>query len=364
MSALADWLGAQAPEHLRTHPVSAGQRRALMAISKCRTPDLGGRVYQCSACDRSEFAYHSCHHRACPRCGGERTAKWTARQTERLLPVPYFMVTFTLPEPLRRIFAAEPVVMIDLLFAASAEAMQQVAARPRHLGATLGMTGVLHTWGRQMQRHPHVHYIVPGGGWNQEKGCWVTPRKADWLLPHRAVAAAYRARLEEGLRERLPQWHAQIPVACWRQRWVVDMAHVGRGESAIKYLARYVQRTAISDHRVQAMSDDEVRFGYRDSATGTAKTCTLRAAEFMRRYLMHVLPTGVHRVRYFGWEHPAAGATRRRVETALEVEIVVEPREEPILWHLQCRHCQTPTLVCTGSLPRARAPPSLRRWVA
>ncbi|GAB5562935.1 MAG: hypothetical protein SynsKO_45820 [Synoicihabitans sp.] len=278
--------------------------------------------------------------------------------------MPYFMVTFTLPEPLRRVFAVEPVVMIDLLFAASAGALQEVAARPRHLGATLGMTGVLHTWGRQMQLHPHIHFIVPGGGWDRENQRWVQPRKPDWLLPHRAVAAVYRARLAEGLRERLPQWHAQIPLACWRQRWVVDMAHVGRGQVAIKYLARYVQRTAISDQRVQALWDHEVRFGYRDSATGEQKTCTLRATEFMRRYLMHVLPVGVHRVRYFGWEHPAAGATRRKVETALEVEIVVVARVQEVQWHLQCRHCQTQTLICTGSLPRARAPPRLRRWAA
>ena len=364
MSALADWLGAQAPGYVRAHAVSAGQRRALIAIRKCRTPDLGGRVYRCSSCAKSEFAYHSCHHRACPRCGGERTATWTARQTERLLPVPYFMVTFTLPEPLRRVFAAEPKVMIDLLFAASAAALQQVAAKPRHLGAELGMTGVLHTWGRQMQSHPHIHFIVPGGGWNREQAGWVQPRKPEWLLPHRAVATAYRAELEAGLRARLPQWHAQIPASCWRQRWVVNMAHVGRGETAIKYLARYVQRTAISDQRLQAMSEDEVRFGYRDSATGEAKTCTLSATEFMRRYLMHVLPAGVHRVRYFGWEHPAAGATRRRVETALDVEIVVAVPDEPIQWHLQCRHCHTQTLVCVGSLPRARAPPSFGRWAA
>lgn len=361
MSPLADWMGAQAPEYLRTHRVGAAGRRALMAIGRCRTPEMGGRVYRCSSCAKLEFAYHSCHHRSCPRCGGERTAAWTKRQIERLLPVSYFMVTFTLPAPLRAVFAAEPKIMIDLMFAASAAALQQVAAISRHLGAQLGLAGVLHTWGRQLQLHPHIHMIVPGGGLRADR-TWATPRKPGYLLPHQAVAAAFRARINAGLLAALPGWHSQIPVACWRGKWVVDMKHVGRGETAIKYLARYVQRSAINDSRIEHMDEQDVRFGYLDSASGEAKTCTLDADEFMRRYLQHALPAGIHRVRYFGWEHPAAGCRRRQIETILAAEIVVEgPEAELILWHLQCRHCHTQTLVCVGSLPRARSPP---RWAA
>jgi hypothetical protein len=364
MSALADWLGAQAPGYVRTHRVSAEQLRALMAIMKCRTPDLGGRLYRCTTCSRFEFAYHSCNHRSCPRCGGERTATWTARQLERLLPVSYFMVTLTLPEPLRRIFAAQPKVMIDLMFNASAAAMQAVAAIPRHLGARLGITSVLHTWGRQMQLHPHLHLIVPGGGLRAD-GTWATPKKPDYLLPHRAVAAAFRARMDEGVLAALPAEHAKVPKACWRGAWVVNIVNVGHGEAAIKYLARYVQRTAISDSRIQIMDEDSVQFGYIDSVTQLRKTCIVDADEFMRRYLQHVLPTGIHRVRYFGWEHPAAGRRRRQIETVLAVPIVVTgPEAELVRWHLNCRHCRTETLVCVGSLPRARAPPWFGRWAA
>ena len=359
MSALADWLGAQAPGYVRAHAVSAGQRRALIAIRQCRTPALGGRVYQCAHCQRAHFAFHSCHHRACPRCGGERTAAWIQRQRERLLPVPYFLVTCTLPAALREVFRAEPKVLIDLMFSASARALQTVAGRPRHLGAQLGLTGVLHTWGRQLQLHPHIHYIVPGGGLRADGSKWRRTRKPDWLLPAQPVAAAFQSEMEAALRAALPSWHAQVPPACWRGPWVVDIQPVGSGEAAIKYLARYVQRTAISDHRIIELGGDRVRFGYRDSASGKRRVCSLAADEFMRRYLQHVLPAGVHRVRYFGWEHPAAHRRRRQVETVLHVVIEVRAPEPVVRWHLICPHCEQETLVFMGSLPRNRSPPRL-----
>lgn len=357
MSALADWLVAHAASHARAHPLSVARRRALDAIRACRTPALGGRVYRCAQCERTDFAYHSCHHRACPRCGGGRTAAWTRRQRERLLPVPYFMVTFTLPEPLRAVFAAEPKLMIDAMFVESARALQTIAGQPRHLGAQLGLSGVLHTWGRQLQLHPHIHFIVPGGGLRADARKWRKTRQPDWLLPARPVAAAFRNGLEAALRAALPSWHAQVPASCWRQPWVVDIQHVGTGEAAIKYLARYVQRTAISDERIVELGDQQVRFGYRDSATGERKVCTLEADEFMRRYLQHVLPPGIHRVRYFGWEHPAAHRRRRQVESVLEVVITVRKPEPLARWHLVCPHCQIESLAFLGPLPRERSPP-------
>ena len=325
---------------------------------------MGGRVYRCGSCERFDFAYHSCNHRACPRCGGGHTAAWTERQCERLLPVPYFMVTFTLPASLRAVFAAEPKIMIDLLFGESARALQAVAALPKHLGADLGMTGVLHTWGRQMQLHPHVHFIVPGGGLQADRRKWRKTKRPDWLVPAQPVAAAFRNGMDAALRAASPSWHATVPEACWRQKWVVDIQHVGRGEAAIKYLARYVKHTAISDKRIIELGEKQVRFRYRDSATGENKICTLAAEEFLRRYLQHVLPDGIHRVRYFGWEHPAAHQRRRVVETLLDVEIVVLTAPEVVQWHLVCPHCHAEALVCVGTIPRvARAPPSIR-WAA
>jgi len=357
MSVLADWLARQAPAWLEGSPLlTPAQRRALLAITRCRTPALGGHVYRCTACEGTDYAYHSCHHRACPRCGGARTAEWTAKQEARLLPVPYFLVTFTVPEALRSLCAARPELLHDLLFAQSAAALQTLAAMPRHLGGELGMIGVLHTWGRQLQRHPHIHFIVPGGALRPDGKKWRPSRSTQWLLPDPALAAAMRQGMDQALRAAAPELHAQLPDACWREGWWVQSQPAGSGENVVRYLARYVSRTAISDERILSADDDAVRFAYTDSASKQRRECTLPAHEFMRRYLQHVLPPGQHRVRYFGWLHPAAKARRTKVETLLAVVILVRPKvDAPPAWHLRCPHCEQFSFVRIDSL--ARAPP-------
>jgi len=354
LSALADWLTRQPiPE-----PCTPAQRRALTAIRRCRTPALGGHVYRCADCQSADFAYHSCNHRSCPRCGGAATAEWTARQEARLLPVPYFLVTFTVPAELRFAFTAQPELMHHLLFTESAATLQQVAAVPRLLGAELGFVGVLHTWGRQLQHHPHVHFIVAGGGLRDKK--WLATRQPDWLLPVQKLAAVFRQRMEAALRAQAPALQAAAPAGLWRSQWIVHSQPAGSGVNVVRYLARYVGRTAISDERIKRLDEHEVVFRYTDSATQQKRECQLSAVEFMRRYLQHVPPPGQHRVRYFGWMHPAAQSRRMLVETALAVPIVVTDRPpEPPQWHLLCPHCGTFALVRVGSLPRqARAPPS------
>jgi hypothetical protein len=361
MSVLADWLVRQAPAWLdSSRPITPAARRALHANLRCRTPALGGRVYRCTDCTKADYAYHSCHHRACPRCGGARTAEWTARQTERLLPVPYFLVTFTVPEPMRPIFAARPDLLVDLFFTQAARALQTVAAIPRHLGAELGFLGVYHHWGRQVQLHPHLHFILPGGGLSVDRKAWRAARSANWLLPKAAVEAALRQGMDEALRHAAPELHAQVPDACWRDGWYAHWQPAGSGANVVKYLARYVSRTAISDDRILAATDEAVTFRYTDSATQEPRVCSLPAEEFMRRYLQHVPPPGQHRVRYFGWMHPAAKKRRLIVETLLAVVIVVRPRvEAPAPWHLRCPHCGGFTLVCVGPIPRR--PPACER---
>lgn len=356
MSVLADWLARQrVPE--RCAPAA---RRALAAIRRCRTPALGGHVYRCTDCAGTEFAYHSCHHRACPRCGGGRTAAWTARQEARLLPVAYFLVTFTVPEELRALFAAQPEAMHAVLFRESAATLQAVAAEKRLLGAELGFVGVLHTWGRQLQHHPHVHYIVPGGGLSVDGKRWIPARQRDWLLPVAKLAAGFARRMEAAVRAHAPAAHAAIPAGTWRRRWSVHCQPAGSGEAVVRYLARYVCRTAISDERIVSADDERVTFRYTDSATQQPRRCTLTAAEFLRRYLQHVPPAGQHRVRAFGWLHPSAKRRRMQVENLLQKPIVVAaaPPPEAPRWHLRCPHCERFTLVRVGALSRqARAPP-------
>jgi hypothetical protein len=218
------------------------------------------------------------------------------------------------------------------------------------------MVGVLHTWGRQLQLHPHLHYIIPGGGLAPD-GTWRAAKRSDWLLPGDAVAAAVRAGMDEALRHAAPDLHAQVPASAWRDGWWVHWLPAGSGENVVKYLARYVHRTAITDERIFAADDEHVTFCYTDTETQQRKECALTADEFMRRYLQHVPPPGQHRVRYFGWMHPSAKARRLKVETLLAVVIVVRAKvAEPPPWHLCCRHCGEFALVKTGHL--ARGPPT------
>jgi hypothetical protein len=277
----------------------------------------------------------------------------------RLLPVDYFLVTFTVPQELRGAFAQRPETMHALLFRESAATLQEVAAGPRLLGAELGFVGVLHTWGRQLQRHPHVHCIVPGGGLSAGGKRWVAARQRDWLLPVAKLAAVFRRRLDEAMRAEAPALHAAVPAGTWRRPWVVHSQPAGSGTGVVRYLARYVSRTAISDERIVAADDQAVTFKYTDSATQQKKVCTVSAAEFLRRYLQHVPPPGQHRVRYFGWLHPSAKARFLTVQTLLAVPIIVTAAVPPApQWHLRCPHCAAFALVSIGTLLRqARAPP-------
>jgi len=361
MSRLADWLVRQAPGYRQRQgaQLTPERARALTAIERCRTPQLGGQVYRCCECGGTHFAFHSCNHRSCPRCGGSETAAWTARQEERLLPVPYFLVTFTLPEPVQTLALTNAALLYDLLFGESAATLRQVAANSRVLGAEMGFVGVLHTWGRRLQRHPHVHYIVPGGGLRPDYQKWRRLRQPDWLLPVPLLSAVFASRMEEALRAAAPALHAQIPDSCWRGTWVVHSQPAGSGSAVVRYLARYVFRTAITDKRILQLNDRGVVFHYIDSDTKQRRLCRLDADEFMRRYLQHVPPPGFHRVRYFGWMHPAAKRRRAIVETLVAAVILVraKPEQRPP-WHLLCPHCQAFALIAVERLkPQARAPP-------
>jgi hypothetical protein len=357
VSVLANWLARQAPAALRRSDLLPAQRRALHAIQRCRTPALGGHRYRCAHCGGEHHGFHSCHHRACPRCGGAKTAAWTQKQTGRLLPVPYFLVTCTVPAALRPVFRARPEVLHDLFFTHAAAALQAVAAIPRHLGAELGMLAVLHTSGRQLQFHPHLHFIIPGGGLRPDRRKWRRCRRPDWFLPTDAIAATLRERFDHALRAAAPDLHAQLPGSTWREAWWVHIQPAGTGEHVVQYLARYVQHTAISDARIRSADDESVRFAYTDSRSGAHRELTLTAEEFLRRYLQHILPPGQHRIRYFGWLHPAAKQRRLIVETLLAVVLVVRAKVSPPPWHLRCPHCERFTLVVVGRLLPARAPP-------
>ena len=277
--------------------------KAMRAIERCRTPALGGQVYQCPVCDETQYLYHSCRDRHCPKCQGDKAQRWLEKQQEMLLPVPYFLLTFTLPSQLRQVVSRHQHTVYGLLFRASAAAIQYLAKDDRFVGGQMGLIGVLHTWGRNLSYHPHVHYLAPGGGLAGDGHTWLPARK-NFLLPVKALSRIFRAKFRDALRQ--SDLYTEIPPEVWEQEWVVHCQPVGDGVYALKYLAPYIFRVAISNRRIVKLANGKVTFSYRTSDTGTLRTCTLAAQEFIRRFLQHVLPRGFVKVRYYGFFSPSA----------------------------------------------------------
>jgi hypothetical protein len=349
---LAEVLRRHWPAYEKQFALLASHRRAVAAILSCRMPQRGGRLYRCD-CGEFHFAYHSCNHRACPQCGHADATQWIARQQVKLLPVPYFLVTFTVPEQLRAAIRSHQKFFYPLLFSESAGTLQDIAAHPRHLGAELGLLGVLHTWSRQLIYHPHVHYIVAGAGLSTDRLRWLRVKDPDYFLPTRVLARRFRNRLRRVLQQNHPHLLRHIPPKVWRQDWVVDAQPVGSGQSALKYLSAYVSRTALSSQRIVRDEHGHITFTYRESQSRATKLATVSAPEFIRRFLQHVLPRGFQRVRYFGWWSPAAKQKWYRILALLDWQPAHLPVSTPLPPPL-CPRCQKP-MRCVGRL--ARAPP-------
>ena len=294
------------------------QREVLQALLTCRTPALGGALHYCPNCDHRHFSYHSCNDRHCPQCGGQDAQQWLQDNATLLLPANYFLVTFTVPEGLRRWIRSHPRRGYDLLLAASSQALQDLAQNPKRLGATLGLLGVLHTWTRTLEYHPHVHYLVPGGGLSPDQRQWISSRP-HFLLPVKALSDRCRTLFRETLQKQLPEALADLPPKVWQQRWVVHSAAVGSGQNALRYLSRYVFKTATGNRPLQLLSNGRLRWPFRQSGTGVWHSIDLQPFEFLRRFLQHVLPGRFHRVRRFGWLHPGGRAKLKRVRALLKV---------------------------------------------
>jgi hypothetical protein len=306
-------LRAFIPEFLKAgSPVSSQQRRAIWAITHCRTAALGGRAFACKACDHLQFAYHSCNHKACPQCGALATRRWVQRELLKLVNAPYFLVTFTLPAPLRGCFFG-PLAQqaYDLFFRAVAGALsEKLASDKGSLAALSGFTAALHTWNQRLEFHPHIHCLVPGAGLDAQ-GNYVQVKIDKFLiyLPH--LQSAFRQHFYQLFKQH--GW--QVDPQVWTKAWGVHIQPAGSGASAVKYLGTYVARTAINDARILAVTHDSVTFRWKDrSDHNRTKIKTLPGIEFVRRYLRHVLPTGLRSVRYYGFCHPTAKASRLRVQ--------------------------------------------------
>jgi len=279
--------------------------RAMRDIEDCRTKHMGGHVYVCEneACEEENiYVYHSCKNRHCPKCQNDQAELWLQKQQNRLLPVLYFLVTFTLPEELRSVTRSNQKALYNILFQTSAAALQKLALDPRFLGGHIGMTGVLHTWDRILGYHPHIHYLVPGGGLSPDHTQWL-PSKNDFLVRVEPLSIIFRAKFKAALKE-IGLFKAAASAA-WNKNWVVHSKPVASGKEAMVYLARYVFRVAISNNRLLNIDNDQVTFEYQNSETKELRQMTVTALSFIRRFLQHILPKGFIKVRYYGLLSPA-----------------------------------------------------------
>jgi hypothetical protein len=284
-------------------------RKVLGALAACRTGELGTIVYACSSCGAHHRTAQSCGNRHCPTCQHHKSQAWLETQMERLLPVPYFLITFTLPAELRRFVRQNQRLCYSALFAASSSTLKSLAANPKWVGTPqAGFFGVLHTWGRTLEYHPHIHYVVPGGGPSADGSLWM-PSRPDFFVPDPALSRLYRARFRDAMKQ--AGLFKAIDPAVWKKEWVVKSVAVGDGSAALKYLAAYVFRVAIGDHRILSVEDGHVTFSYRKSGSRRWRRMRLEATEFLRRFLQHVLPSGFQKVRHYGYLSPRS---RRRFE--------------------------------------------------
>lgn len=304
MPTVAEVLRRYGDEYLQEfgEQMPAEHKRVLRAIMACRTGELGTVHYQCVSCGRTHVLGRSCGNRHCPSCQKDKAQAWLEKQMGRLLPCPYFLITFTVPAKLRPFMRSHPRQAYTALFEASSEALKVLAADPRHIGTKRpGFFGVLHTWGRDLTYHPHVHYVVPGGGLSDDGESWL-PSGAQFFLPVRPLSILYRAKFQAAMRR--AGLLGQIDPDVWEEPWIVHSKAVGDGRASLKYLAPYVFRVAISDRRIVSCDDAHVTFLYRQSGTRHWRKMTLDAMEFIRRFLQHVLPRGFQKVRHYGFLSP------------------------------------------------------------
>jgi hypothetical protein len=370
--------------------LSVGQLKVMSAIEQCRSAALGGHVLRCNSCDHVEIAYNSCRNRHCPKCQAKAAERWLAARQADLLPVEYYQVVFTLPAPISEIAYYNKAVIYRLLFEVAADTLQTIAADPQHLGAEIGATLVLHTWGSALTHHPHVHGVVPGGGLSPDGERWVSCRPG-FFLSVRVLSRLFRRRFLEALGQAhqagqlkffgehvrladataFAQWLAPLR----KCEWVVYAKRPFAGPAAVlAYLSRYTHRVAISNRRLVALDERGVTFRWKDyrvSGRTRHKTMTLSPEEFMRRFLLHVLPSGFHRIRHYGLL--ANGERREKLARARELLGVTTSNVDAVLLNTEvsgdlvqptfiCPCCGSPMHIIETFLrgQPIRAPPPLR----
>ena len=354
MATVADCLRQHGEAFLQrcADKVTIQQRKVLSAIQRCRTGSLGHVIFECHQCHHQHWVGRSCGNRHCPNCQHEKTQQWLQKQTSRLLPVHHFLVTFTVPEELRGLLRACPSEGYEALFEAGAATLQELLSNPKWLGSdNVGFWGVLQTWGRDpMVYHPHVHFVVPGGGLSHDGTQWLsTP--TNFLFPNAAAFPIYRQKLRECLRAGDLEKH--IDPSVWSRFWSVDIKPVQDGRAVLKYLAPYLFRVAISDNRILECTESTVTYTSTPSGTKAQKTHHVEGWKFVRGFLQHVLPKGFRRIRYYGWMASNTRTTLDRVRWLVWLwrgwtywlGSGLAPQPEPRRTCVRCKDCGGPLSV-------------------
>lgn len=355
MTTINNIFNAFAAEYLERFPnLPLAHRKALSAIRNCRSGHYGHSLYQCQHCGKQHRVHHSCGNRHCPQCQHHKTQLWLHQQLAKQLPGPHFLITFTVPEALRRFIRSQQRIAYPAMFKASSTALKRLAKDVRFIGTDLpGFTGILHTWGRQIQYHPHIHYIVPGGGLSKDRAEW-RPARANFFVPVKALSPIYRAVFKEQMQQ--AGLLTRIDPQVWDIPWNVHSQANPNGLTAFNYLAPYVFKVAISNRRIVSLKGRTVTFSYRKPGSVRQRTTNLDALEFIRRFLQHVLPDGLMKVRHFGFMNTSCAiktdAIRRMI--AQQCNTVFKPTHvaDPTPFVAACPACG------------ARMQLVMRRWTA
>jgi hypothetical protein len=364
MVELAEIVRIHGPEYLDKFGdrMPSSHKRALEAIAACRTEAMGGHLWACDDgdCDNRRYSYHSCKNKSCPKCHTADTRRWLDKRRKELLPVPYLHVTCTLPEGLRRTVRKNQKKLYAILMRTAAEALLKLGLDPKYVGGQLAILAVLHTWTRTLGYHPHLHILVPAGGLDKD-GVWQPARNKDYLVCEKALSKIFRAKFMAKAKKALPK--ESFPQEVWRTDWVVKIKPpIKNPNKVLDYLGRYVNRIAIANSRILSLKNGVVTFRYQHSDTGKWDTMELKAMEFLRRFLQHVLPDGFHKVRYFGLWSPANRKKLKDVQLQLAKQgktIAQDKQETPApAPNRLCPCCKKGMMVVIEWLPRkARSPP-------